>query len=324
MTENDKQLTVLSSISSMTNHIVALHTPLNIFETLCKKDSNSIVIEVKDNPTVEDLHLLLKDEKQCFNFNNKPKSVYIDCHKDEDYYIDYYKTFGKPKLYGLYETNNHNKISKLIGSISLIHRYDTKVCQIMDLKILKKYRGIGGVSKFIMSTFFSRLFKYNGYYGICMNNNTIIEKLTHKIIMPTMSNRGIMLIYLVSFDDITKILAILTSFYCSSIGFVNTNKSRMFVDSTSKKDYKILHLHHNAEYREVVDYHEPQKEKAKVKERQNQNQNQYMYCFAIHESNEFIIKDLKDNYKITSSSSATIYSNYFITDWSKFVKTYEI
>ena len=322
MTENNKQLAVLSSISSITNQIVALYTPLNVIETLSKKDSNTIVIEVKDNPTIEDLQMLLKDEKHCFNFNNKPKSVYIECHKDDDYYIEYYKTFGKPQLYGLYETNNHTKMSKLIGSISLINRYDTKVCQIMDLKILKKYRGTGGVSKFIMSTFFSRLFKYNGYYGICMNNNTIIEKLTYKLMIPSMSNRGNMLIYLVSFDEITKILPILTAFYCSTIGFINNKKSRMFVDTITKKDYKILHLHHNAEYREVIDYHEPQKEK--VKEKEKQNQNHYLYCFSIHESSEFIIKDLKDKYKIESSSSATIYSNYFITDWSKFVKTYEI
>lgn len=280
----------------------------NSYDNTEKK--NNIIMKVIENPSVEDLKLLHKDEKYCFNFNNKNKSTYLDCPKDEDYYIEYYKTFGKPQIYGLYETNNDTKISKLIGSVSLINRYDNKVCHIMDLKILKKYRGIGGINKFIMSTLFSRMFKYNGYYCICMNNNTIVEKLTNKIIMPKMSNRGNMLIYLVSFDEMNKILPILSSFYCSDIAFINNKNARIFVDCVTKKSYKILHLHHNAEYREEIDYHEIQKG--------------YQYCFSIHESSTFIIKDLKENYKITSNSSASIYSNYFTADWSKFVKTYEI
>ena len=180
----------------------------------------------------------------------------------------------------------------------------------MDLKIKKAYRGTGGVNKFIRSTLFSRIIKNKGYYGICMNTNTIIETLVEKISLPKMKNRDKMLIYLVSYDDIVKILPTLSSFYCSEIAFIDNNKTRLIVDSTTKKSYKILHLHHNADYREDNDFYEPQKG--------------YQYCFSIHESNEYIIQELKEKYKITSSTSATIYSNDFKTDWSKFVKTFEI
>ena len=36
------------------------------------------------------------------------------------------------------------------------------------------------------------------------------------------------------------------------------------------------------------------------------------------------VEKLREKFKITSSSSATVYSNDFKTDWSKFVKTFEI
>jgi hypothetical protein len=321
MSENKNHL-ALSLIEPIYDQLTFYNSTKMFIDKIFKKDvlednidtnedkKNNTIMKVIENPSIEDLKLLLKDEKYCFNFNNKNKSTYVDCHKDEDYYIEYYKTFGKPEIYGLYETNNDTKISKLIGSVSLINRYDNKVCHIMDLKILKKYRGIGGVNKFIMSTLFSRMFKYNGYYCICMNNNTIVEKLANKIIMPKMSNRGNMLIYLVSFDEMNKILPILSSFYCSDIAFINTKNARIFIDCVTKKAYKILHLHHNADYREEIDYHEIQKG--------------YQYCFSIHESNKYIIQELKTKYNINSSSTATVYSNDFKADWSKFVKTFEI
>ena len=126
-----------------------------------KKDN--ITISVKNNPSIEDLKELEKEERFCFKFNNKSKGAYMECHKDEDYYNEYYRTFGKPEIYGLYEKNKEEKTKTIIGSISLIYRYDTKVCQIMDMKIKKSHRGTGGIKKFIMSTLFSRIIKNNGY-----------------------------------------------------------------------------------------------------------------------------------------------------------------
>jgi len=273
-----------------------------------KKEKLSI--DVIENPSIEDLKEIDKTEQTCFKFNNKSKNAYIECYKDEDYYINYYKTFGKNYIYGLYEKNTETKEKKIIGVISLIYRYDNKVCHIMDLKIKKSHRGKGGINKFIRSTFFSRLINNKGYYGITMNTNTIIENLVTKTMMPKMKNRGKMFIYLISFDELNKCLSLLSSFYCSEIGFVDNNKIRTFIDSTTKKPYKLLHLHHNAEYREDFDFTEPQRG--------------FQYCFSIHESNEYIIQELKEKFKITSSSSATVYSNDFKTDWSKFVKTFEI
>jgi hypothetical protein len=277
-------------------------------ETIVRKDKLSI--EVGSKPSSADLQEIEKDDKHYFNFNNKAKSTYIECYKNEDYYIEFYKNFGKPEIYGLYEKNSDTNYKKIIGVITLICRYDTKVCHIMDMKIRKQYRGIGGISKFIMSTLLNRLFKYNGYYGITMNNNTIVESLSKKIMMPNMKNRGKMFIYLVSYDEINKILPILSSFYCSEISFIDNNKSRVFVDSTTNKAYKLLHLNHNAEYRETIDFDKPK--------------TGYQYCFSIHESSEYMIQELQEKYKIVSSSSATIYSNNFKPDWSKFVKTFEI
>lgn len=278
------------------------------FESIFNKDKLSI--EVNANPSSIELQEIEKDDNYNFNFNNKTKSTYIKCYNNEDYFIEYYKNFGKPEIFGLYEKNANSNYKKIIGVISLICRYDNKVCHIMDLKIKKQYRGIGGINKFIMSTLFNRLFKYNGYYGITMNNNTIIESVTKKIMMPNMKNRGKMLIYLISYDEISKIIPILSSFYCSEITFIDNNNSRLFVDSITKKVYKLLHVNHNAEYRETIDFDKPKPG--------------YQYCFSIHETSDYIIQELQDKYKIVSTSSATIYSNDFKTDWSKFVKTYEI
>ena len=285
--------------------------PTSFTETITKHfKKEKLTINVNDKPSIEDLKQFEKEEKFCFKFNNKAKNAYIDCHKDEDYYMDFYRTFGKPYVYGLYEKNNETKESKIIGTVSLVYRYDTKVCHIMDLKIKKSHRGTGGVNKFVRSTLFNRVLNNKGYYAISMNTNTIIENLTSKMVLPKMKNRGKMFIYVISFDELNKCLTSLSSFYCSEIGFIDNNKSRMFVDNTTKKGYKLLHLHHNADYREEIDFTEPQRG--------------YHYCFSIHESNEYIIQELKEKFKITASSSATIYSNDFKTDWSKFVKTFEI
>lgn len=299
----------MASSSSTTSSVTSPSIGEKISNTF-KKDK--ITYNVKEKPSIEDLKEIDKEEKFCFKFNNKTKGAYIECHKDVEYYNEYYRTFGKPEIYGLYEIDNETKpkTKTLIGTVSLIYRYDNKSCHIMDLKIKKSHRGSGGVNKFIRSTLFSRMIKNNGYYGICFNTNTIIENLVEKISLPKMKNRGKMNIYLVSFDDITKILPTLSSFYCSEIAFVDNNKIRLIVDSTTKKSFKILHLHHNANYREETDFSDPQRG--------------YQYCFSIHESNEFIIQELKEKFKINPSSTATVYSNDFKADWSKFVKTFEI
>ena len=297
-----------AKINKNTSSPIPTPTPTPTPTTLDKKDKLSI--EVKENPNVEDLKEIENEEKFCFKFNNKTKGAYIECNKNADYYIEYYKTFGKPLIYGLYEKNCETKIKKIIGTITLNYRYDNKVCHIMDLKIKKTHRGIGGINKFIMSTLLTRMLKNSGYYAISMNKNTIIEYITSKLMMPKMKDRGKMCIYLVSFTEITKILPTLASFYCSEIAYIDNNNVRQIIDCDTKKPYKILHLHHNAEYCDNIDFNEPQKG--------------YQYCFSIHESNEFIIKELKEKYKIESSSSATVYSNDFKTDWSRFVKTFEI
>jgi len=264
---------------------------------------------VIEKPNSSDLKLIDKSEKVTFKFNNKTGGGYIDLPKDKEYYDEYYRLFGNPYIYGLYNRDNTNDTDKIIGTLSLIYRYDHKIWQIMDLKIKKEFRGQSGVGRFVKATLGQRLLKSTSYYAICMNSNKIIDRVINKIMLPRLKERGKMEIYLVTFENINKILSTLSSFYCSEIGFINNNKSRIIMNSTNNQPFKILHLCHNAEYIDY-DFHESQRG--------------FQYCFSIHESNEFIITELKDRFNINPSASATVYSNDFKADWSKFVKTFEI
>ena len=77
-----------------------------------KKDK--ITIDVRSKPSIEDLKEIEKDERFCFKFNNKTKGAYMECHKDSEYYNEYYRTFGKPEMYGLYEINNETKTKRIL------------------------------------------------------------------------------------------------------------------------------------------------------------------------------------------------------------------
>ena len=264
---------------------------------------------IVENPPEEDLKQLDQSEKFSFKFNNKSFGAYMDIPNSQEYYTNFYRNFGTPYIFGLYYVDKANNIDTIIGAISLVLRYDNKVWQIIDLKIKKEYRGQNYIDKLIGGTFTTRVMKSTAYYAISMNPNMRIDAVCNNMKLPKMKNRGKMYIYLVSLENIKKIIPTLETFYCSEIGFINNGDSRLFIDSNTKKNIKILHLHHNANYREF-DYREPQRG--------------YQYCFAIHEDNEFIIRVLKDEYNVESNASANVYSNDFKTDWSKFVKTFEI
>ena len=72
-------------------------------ETIVRKDKLSI--EVGSKPSSADLQEIEKDDKHYFNFNNKSKSTYIECYKTEDYFIEFYKKFGKPDLFITFTCN---------------------------------------------------------------------------------------------------------------------------------------------------------------------------------------------------------------------------
>lgn len=264
---------------------------------------------IVENPSEEDLYKLDKSDKISFKFNNKSFGSYIDIPNDLEYYTNFYRYFGTPYIFGLYYVDKESNINNIIGAISLILRYDNKVWQIMDLKIKKEYQGKDYLNKIIGGTFTTRILKSSAYYAISMNPNIRIDSICNNMKMPKMKYRGKMFIYLVSFENIKKIIPTLETFYCSEIGFVDNRDTRLFIDNNTKKNIKMLHLHHNANYREF-DYREPQKG--------------YQYCFSIHENNDFIISILQNEYKIEANASANIYSNDFKTDWSRFVKTFEI
>jgi phage pi2 protein 07 len=264
---------------------------------------------IVENPSTTDLKKIFQEDKFSFKFNNKGFGAYIDIPTNKEYFMDYYRNIGTPYIFGLYELDKANNTDILIGTVSLVLRYDNKVWQIMDLKIKKEYRGKQCIDSLISSTLTTRITKSTAYYAISMNPNPRIDSICNNMKLPKMKNRGKMIIYIVSFDDIIKILPTLQTFYCSEIGFINNDDERVFIDGNKKTTIKLLHLHHNANYREF-NYREPQRG--------------YQYCFAIHEDNDFIIRTLKDKYSIEYCSTANIFSNDFKTDWSKFVKTFEI
>jgi hypothetical protein len=247
-----------------------------------------------ENPPQTELQAFYKQDKFSFKYNNKGFGAYIDIPAGKEYFIDYYRSIGTPFVFGLYNLDKANNSDTLIGTVSLVLRFDNKVWQIMDLKIAKEFRGKQCIDSLITATLPTRIMKSTAYYAISMNPNPRIDAVCNNIKLPKMKNRGKMNIYIVSFDDIKKLIPTLETFYCSEIGFVNNDEVRVFVDGTKKSPMKLLHLHHNANYREF-DYREPQRG--------------YQYCFAIHDDNDFIMRTL---------------SNDFKADWSKFVKTFEI
>ena len=264
---------------------------------------------VVSSPKEEDLQIVDKAVVVKFTFNNKKNGCYIDLPADKLFYNEFYKTFGKPYIFALYNRDNVSNIDTVIGSVSLIYRYDKKIWQILDLKILKEYRGQKGISAFVKSTLGTRMNKSGAYFAISMNPNPIVDDVINKVMMPKLKFRGRMQIYMVSYDEIKKALETLTSFYRSDIGYIDNNDKRIFVDSKNNRSFKMLHLCHNCDYREY-DFDELQRG--------------YLYCFSIHEENEFIINELKEKYKVSPCANANVYSNDFKDDWSRFVKTFEI
>jgi len=266
-------------------------------------------VHIVENPKQEDLKQFYQDDRFTFKFNNKSFGAYIDIPNTKEYFKDYYRTFGTPFIFGLYSLDKTQGTDSMIGAVSLVLRHDNKVWQIMDLKIAKEFRGKKCLDNLITSTLTTRIKKSTAYYAISMNPNARIDAICNNMKLPKMKNRGKMHIYLVSYDNIKNILPTLETFYCSEIGFINNGNDRLFIDNTNNRNIKLLHLHHNADYREF-DFHDPQKG--------------YAYCFAIHEDNDFIVRVLKEEYAVEPSASANIFSNDFKADWSKFVKTFEI
>ena len=264
---------------------------------------------IVENPSPQELKELYQQDKFSFKFNNKGFGAYIDIPYNKDYFNDFYRSIGTPYIFGLYNLDKTTNTDKLIGTVSIVLRYDNKIWQIMDLRISKDYRGKQYLDNLITATFATRVMKSSAYYAISMNPNPRIDAICNNIKLPKLKNRGKMYIYTVSYDDIKKIIPMLETFYCSEIGFVDNNNSRIFVDGTKKTNIRLLHLHHNADYREF-DYREPLRG--------------YHYCFAIHENNDFIMRTLKDDYNLDPGSTANVFSNDFKADWSRFVKTFEI
>jgi hypothetical protein len=114
---------------------------------------------VVSSPKEEDLQIVDKAVIVKFTFNNKKNGCYIDLPADKLFYNEFYRTFGKPYIFALYNRDNVSNIDTVIGCVSLIYRYDKKIWQILDLKILKEYRGQKGISAFVKSTLGTRMNK---------------------------------------------------------------------------------------------------------------------------------------------------------------------
>jgi hypothetical protein len=263
---------------------------------------------IVENPPIHDILEFNKVDIIQFKFNDK-NFGYLAMPETSENYYSFYRNYGTPYIFGMYNLDKAAGTDIMIGLIVLVLRYDYNVWQIMDLKIKKDFRGKNNIDKFISSTLTSRILKSNAYYGISMNPNIQIDKVAKKMHMPKMKSRGKMNIYLVDYIKIKELLPTLEVFYCSDIGFIDNNKTRNIIDSKTKKPIKILHLHHNATYCEYV-ITEPKAG--------------FQYCFSIHDDNEYIIHQLKNNNNVCPIATANVYSNNFKVDWSKFVKTFEI
>ena len=264
---------------------------------------------VISDPPEEHLNELYNQDYFCFKYANKSFAAYFAIPRTKEYFTDFYRDIGTPYIYGLYNHDTEKKTDTIIGTLTMIHRQDNRILQIVDVKIKKEFQSRGLLDKLISSTLPIRMLKNTGYFIISMNPNPRVDTICKNMIMTKMKNRGKMLIFIVSFEQITRMLSHLQTFYSGDIGFVNNNEKRIWYDAAGKKEIKLLHLHHNSLYRQF-DFREPQRG--------------YQYCFAIHEENDFIIKGLKDDYNAEPCATANIFTNDFKTDWSKFVKTSEI
>lgn len=264
---------------------------------------------VISDPPEEHLHELYNQDHFCFKYANKSFSAYFAIPRAKEYFTDLYRDIGNPYIYGMYNHDTEKKTDTIIGTITMIHRHDTRILQIMDVKIKKEFQSKGLLDKLISATLPIRVLKNTGYYIISMNPNPRVDTICKNMIMTKMKNRGKIMIFIVSFEQIARMISYLQTFYSSDIGFVNNNDKRIWYDAAGKKELKLLHLHHNSHYRQF-DFREPQRG--------------YQYCFAIHEEHDFIIKSLKDDYNAESCATANIFANDFKADWSKFVKTSEI
>lgn len=292
-------------MASSKSNIYRKHSLKTVIKRAFIDNFNHII----SDPPEDHLNELYNQDYFCFKYANKSFAAYFAIPRGKKYFIDFYRDIGTPYIYGLYNHDTENKTDTIIGTLTMIHRHDNRIFQIVDVKIKKEFQSRGLLDNLISATLPIRMLKNTGYFIISMNPNPRVDTICKNMIMTKMKNRGKMLIYIVSFEQITRMLPHLQTFYSGDIGFVNNNDKRIWYDAAGKKELKILHLHHNSLYRQF-DFREPQRG--------------YQYCFAIHEENDFIIKGLKDNYNVEPYSTANIFTNNFKADWSKFVKTSEI
>lgn len=287
-------------------------------DSISKKHSLKTVIKkafvdnfnhVISNPPEEHLKELYNQEPFCFKYNNKSFAAYFAIPRDKNYFAEFYRDIGTPHVYGMYNHDSESKKDTIIGTLTMILRHDNRIWQIIDVKIKKDFQGRGLLDKLISATLPLRMLKNTAYYTISMNPNPRVDTICASMKITKMKNRGKMLIFIVTYEQITRMLSYLQTFYSSDVGFVNNSSKRVWYDCAGKKEIKVLHLQHNSDCRQF-DFREPQRG--------------YSYCFAIHETNEFVIKGLKDDHRVEPCANANIYTNDFKTDWSKFVKTSEI
>lgn len=308
-------------IKSNQFHFISLSLSLSstrMTESISKKHSLKTVIKktfienfnhVISNPPEEHLKELYNQDTFQFKFNNKSFGANFTIPRGKNYFTDFYRDIGTPHVFGMYNHEKEANSDTIIGTLTMIMRHDNRIWQIIDVKIKREFQGRGLLDKLISATLPLRVMKSTAYYTISMNPNPRVDTICASMKMTKMKTRGKMMIFIVTCEQITRMLPSLQTFYASDVGFVNNNNKRVWYDAAGKKDLKILHLHHNSDYRQF-DFREPQKG--------------YHYCFAIHDTNEYVIKGLKDTYSVEPCAAANIFSNDFKTDWSKFVKTSEI
>jgi len=127
------------------------------------------------DPPEEHLNELYNQDHFCFKYANKSFAAYFAIPRAKEYFMDLYRDIGTPYIYGMYNHDTEKKTDTIIGTLTMIHRHDNRILQIIDVKIRKEYQSRGLLDKLISATLPIRLLKNTGYYIISMNPNPRVD-----------------------------------------------------------------------------------------------------------------------------------------------------
>lgn len=152
-------------------------------------------------------------------------------------YFNFFKSIGNEGFHVVYEKDNN-----IYGSFCA--RFVRNSWYLCDLKVHPDYRGNKLTYKLFLRNFLYGYFKSGRGYAISMYPNPSVAKLNKNFKLMNMTNLGMILIYLVNYDQIKEIYNKLVKFYKHKYnGFLNTNNMKKLILDTSE-ELNVLHFYH--------------------------------------------------------------------------------